>query len=108
MKLVIYWYDLTDETRIANVGVVEPTLERIAVARYLEQRGVLSYFIEERSQDRDDLNLDRLERQTILEALERSNFVQADAAVLLGVSSRGLNYKVRKHGIKHKNWKVNQ
>ncbi|HEV8375974.1 MAG TPA: sigma-54 dependent transcriptional regulator [Candidatus Polarisedimenticolia bacterium] len=54
------------------------------------------------------LNLEFLEKQALLEALKRSNWVQKDAAKLLGVSSRVMNYKVAKHGITNDRWTKNR
>lgn len=51
------------------------------------------------------IRLDDLERDTILEALKMSNWVQKDAAELLGVSRRVLNYKVKIHNITHERWR---
>lgn len=48
---------------------------------------------------RPSLSLEGGERKLILEALERANWVQKDAAKLLGVSRRVLHYKIRKYGI---------
>lgn len=45
------------------------------------------------------LSLEGGERKLILEALERSHWVQKDAARLLGISRRVLHYKIRKFGI---------
>jgi transcriptional regulator with GAF, ATPase, and Fis domain len=45
------------------------------------------------------LSLRELERQQILQALERAGGVQAHAASLLGISARQLAYRLRKHGI---------
>jgi DNA-binding NtrC family response regulator len=54
------------------------------------------------------IKLDDLERDTILEALKMSNWVQKDAAELLGVSRRVLNYKVKIHNITHERWRRKQ
>ncbi|MBI4170004.1 MAG: sigma-54-dependent Fis family transcriptional regulator [Acidobacteria bacterium] len=56
----------------------------------------------------DLLNLEQLEKTALLEALKRSNWVQKEAAKLLGVSSRVMNYKVHKHGITHDRWSKNR
>ena len=57
----------------------------------------------------ENLDLERIEFWVIMEALERTMFVQADAAVLLGMSPRSLNYKIHKvHGIHHHSWKKNK
>ena len=46
-----------------------------------------------------------LERTTIIEALKMTNWIQKDAAELLGVSRRVLNYKVKIHNITHDRWR---
>ena len=51
---------------------------------------------------------EQLEKTAILEALKRSNWVQKEAAKLLGVSSRVMNYKVHKFGITHDRWSKNR
>lgn len=48
------------------------------------------------------------EREMILKALERTLWIQKDAADLLGVSPRTLNYKVKKFGITHARWRKNK
>ena len=54
------------------------------------------------------LDLENLERQAVLEALERANWVQKDAAAALGISSRVMNYKVRKYSFKNSRWNRNK
>jgi DNA-binding NtrC family response regulator len=49
-----------------------------------------------------------LEKHTILEALEKSHYIQQEAANLLGVSKRVIHYKIKKHGIKHPRWIKNR
>jgi transcriptional regulator with GAF, ATPase, and Fis domain len=51
-----------------------------------------------------DLNLVTLEREVIVEALERTSWVQKDAAQLLGISSRVMSYKIRNLGLTHRKW----
>ncbi|MDZ7338002.1 MAG: sigma-54 dependent transcriptional regulator [candidate division KSB1 bacterium] len=51
------------------------------------------------------LNLAELERTAILQALERTGWVQKEAAQLLGISPRALNYKIALHNITHQSWK---
>jgi transcriptional regulator with GAF, ATPase, and Fis domain len=48
------------------------------------------------------------EKETILSALERSLWIQKDAAKLLGITPRALNYKIRKHAITHRSWLKNR
>jgi len=47
----------------------------------------------------DDLDLDRLERRAIEQALAQCHGVQKEAAKLLGISPRAIHYKIRKHEI---------
>jgi Nif-specific regulatory protein len=48
--------------------------------------------------------LDDVEKKFILDALVDTNWVQKDAALILGVSPRVLNYKIKGHGITHPSW----
>ncbi len=54
------------------------------------------------------LNLKNVERQHIIKALEITRWVQKDAARLLGISNRSLNYKIRQYKITHPGWKKNK
>jgi transcriptional regulator with PAS, ATPase and Fis domain len=54
------------------------------------------------------IRLEDAERDLILQALERCGWVQKDAAQLLGISSRALNYKVKRFGFTHPSWKQNR
>ncbi len=56
---------------------------------------------------RGGANLKDVERSFVVQALERTDWVQKDAAVLLGVSTRVLNHKIRRFGIKHPRWRKN-
>lgn len=53
------------------------------------------------------LNLEKVEKETILRALQLSNWIQKEAADLLGISPRALNYKINFHQITHPTWKKN-
>lgn len=55
----------------------------------------------------DTLNLETIEKEAMLKALHVSNWVQKDAAGLLGISPRALNYKINQHDITHPSWKKN-
>jgi hypothetical protein len=44
----------------------------------------------------------------VLEALQRTHYVQKDAAQLLRVSRRKLNYMIRRMGITHPSWRRNR
>ncbi|UCH22521.1 MAG: sigma-54-dependent Fis family transcriptional regulator [Deltaproteobacteria bacterium] len=52
--------------------------------------------------------LDDRERDTIINALEESLWIQKDAAHQLGISPRALNYRIKKHGITHTRWRKNK
>jgi two-component system response regulator HydG len=54
------------------------------------------------------MSLRELEREFVLEALRRSRFLQKDAAKLLGISRRKLNYMIRRMGITHAGWRRNR
>jgi DNA-binding NtrC family response regulator len=56
----------------------------------------------------EGIDLEDLEKQAILEALRVNNWVQKDAARLLGISSRVMNYKVAKYEIKSPRWSKNK
>ncbi|HBZ53883.1 MAG TPA: sigma-54-dependent Fis family transcriptional regulator [Syntrophobacteraceae bacterium] len=45
------------------------------------------------------LSLEDSERNAIVRALEQAGWVQKDAAELLGISRRAINYKIKKYGI---------
>jgi DNA-binding NtrC family response regulator len=52
--------------------------------------------------------LEMREKELILEALQKSLWIQKDAADLLGISPRALNYKINKFGITHARWRKNK
>jgi DNA-binding NtrC family response regulator len=54
------------------------------------------------------LDLARVEREAVLEALRRTGFVQKEAAGLLGISPRKLNYMIQRMGIQHASWRRNR
>ncbi|MBC8457421.1 MAG: sigma-54-dependent Fis family transcriptional regulator, partial [Deltaproteobacteria bacterium] len=52
--------------------------------------------------------LELREKELILEVLQKSLWIQKDAANLLGISPRALNYKINKFGITHPRWRKNK
>ena len=54
------------------------------------------------------LKLDDVERSLIIETLEASNWVQKDAAEMLGISKRVMNYKVKQLGLANARWLKNK
>ncbi len=53
------------------------------------------------------LNLETIEKETILYALQDSKWIQKEAASRLGISPRALNYKINQYDITHSSWKKN-
>jgi DNA-binding NtrC family response regulator len=53
----------------------------------------------------EGMTLKEAERMLVVNALEKTNWVQKDAAKLLGISKRVINYKIRKHGIQNQRWR---
>jgi DNA-binding NtrC family response regulator len=56
----------------------------------------------------DGVALAQVERAVVLEALQRTRYVQKEAAQLLRVSRRKLNYMIRRMGITHPSWRRNR
>jgi len=53
----------------------------------------------------EGMTLKEAERILILNALEKANWVQKDAAELLGISKRVMNYKIKRHAIHNQRWR---
>jgi DNA-binding NtrC family response regulator len=56
----------------------------------------------------EGVSLGEVERALVLAALQRTGFVQKDAARLLRVSRRKLHYRIRRLGITHPSWRRNR
>jgi DNA-binding NtrC family response regulator len=54
------------------------------------------------------LKWEEVEKNILLQALSMSGWVQKEAAGLLGLSTRVMNYKVKQFGITHPTWKQNR
>ena len=54
------------------------------------------------------VSLEEMEEKLIMQALKQANWIQKDAAALLNVTSRVLNYKVKRFGITHDSWRQNK
>jgi DNA-binding NtrC family response regulator len=82
----------SDLIRPKNIMLPDPSSyeEPIPVAPEPAQRSLVSH-----------------ERETIIQALEDSRWVQKDAAYLLDISPRALNYKIKRLGITHPRWRKN-
>jgi len=56
----------------------------------------------------EGISLRDVERELVIEALERTGYVQKEAAKLIGVSRRKLNYMIQRMGITHPAWRRNR
>ncbi len=56
----------------------------------------------------EGISLDELERMAIIQALEQCDWVQRDAANLLGISADRMNARVKKYGLSHPSWRTNR
>jgi two-component system response regulator HydG len=56
----------------------------------------------------EGISLKEVEKQLILQALEMSHWIQKDAAKLLGLSRRSMNYRIEQYGITHPRWAKNK
>jgi len=56
----------------------------------------------------EGVSLRDVERELVIEALERTGYVQKDAAALLHVSRRKLNYMIQRMEITHPSWRRNR
>ena len=54
------------------------------------------------------LQWEEVEKDLIIQALSMRGWVQKEAAALLGLSTRVLNYKIKQFGITHPSWKANR
>jgi DNA-binding NtrC family response regulator len=54
------------------------------------------------------VNLEQVERDLVIQALERADWNQKEAAALLGISVDRMNSRVKKFGLRHSKWRVNK
>lgn len=71
-------------------------------------QAIPSRVLEEKSRVIPTKPLKENERELILSALEKCLWIQKDAADVLGITPRALNYKVKKLGITHQRWRKNK
>jgi len=99
-----------------NIRELENVMERAVLMAEEEIRCNDIYLPSDRSNSavrktpsfvEEGLSLEELEKKYIVQALEKSGWIQKNAADLLKISSRSLNYKISKHGIAHSGWQKN-
>jgi transcriptional regulator with GAF, ATPase, and Fis domain len=54
------------------------------------------------------IDLEKVERDLVVEALNKAGWNQKEAAALLGISVDRMNSRVRKFGLRHPSWRVNK
>jgi DNA-binding NtrC family response regulator len=110
---------LTEYRWPGNIRELENTMERavlMAEGDRITTTDLILFFAGEGPELQDEgirlpangIRLEDAERELIVQALERAQWVQKDAARLLGISSRALNYRIKGFGITHPNWKQNR
>ncbi|MBD3267991.1 hypothetical protein GF373_15095, partial [bacterium] len=98
-----------------NVRELKNLVERIIIRHrdcqrlepgmlYKEGIGQEPETIKEDSLD-DILSLEEVEKQTILKALEKTGWVQSEAAKLLQISADRMHSRVKKYGLTHPSWR---
>jgi len=94
-----------------NVRELENVIERavlMAEGDIIEEKDLSIEYDLFPSIIRKGIRLKEAERELIIQALERSNWIQKEAARLLGISKRAIHYKIKKYGIKHPRWIKNR
>jgi DNA-binding NtrC family response regulator len=99
-----------------NIRELENTVERCVLLAQGAVVGASSLGLEERSaglpggEERvvrippRGIALEEIERQALMQALERTGWVQKAAAAMLDISPRVMHYKLKTHGITHPKW----
>jgi DNA-binding NtrC family response regulator len=87
---------------LADGSSIEPEHLSLPVEAGLGRSGDWSFEL-----PADGVDLRIAERDLVLAALERAEYVQKDAAALLRVTPRKLNYMIRRMGVTHSSWRRN-
>jgi DNA-binding NtrC family response regulator len=88
---------LENSNLIHAQNVVLPELRRVVMSEHNTS-----------GQPRPAESLEDREKESIIQALEDSLWIQKDAARKLGITPRALNYKIKKFGITHTRWRKNK
>ena len=98
-----------------NVRELKNLVERIVIRNrdcrmvdreLLSRDGIGSERPVQRPATGDFLSLEEMEKQAITTALEKTGWVQSDAAKLLKISPDQMNTRVKKFGLSHPSWRV--
>ena len=81
---------------MAETGSIEPDDLPVEVGEEATAGGKLKFEL-----PMEGLSIEDLERDLIIKAMERSGWVIAKAAPLLGMSYKTLQYRLEKFGIRH-------
>ncbi|MBZ0256457.1 hypothetical protein K8I31_10360, partial [bacterium] len=97
-----------------NVRELKNLIERIVIrnrdcqeltADIVKREGLNNESEQTNSKPSEFLSLEEVEKKTILQALEQSNWVQSDAAKLLKISPDRIYSRIKKYGIQHSSWR---
>jgi DNA-binding NtrC family response regulator len=88
----------------AGRGIRSSGIERVREGQQPVQSGDTFQYVRI---PQEGLSLKEIEEDMIRQALQATHFVQKDAAKILGISPRALNYKIAKYGIKNPHWHKN-
>ena len=98
--------NIMERVVIRGIGVLSPKdLQREGLSVSSESQPADSVAFE---LPPEGLRLEELERAAIIQALERCDWVQRDAAALLGISPDRMNARVRKYGLSHPSWRTHK
>jgi len=100
-----------------NIRQLANTIERAAIlenSQIVQLHNIIlpelhkSVAIKEGNPTKPAESLAEKEKETILEALKESLWIQKEAAQRLGITPRALNYKIKKFEITHARWRKNK
>lgn len=86
--------DVISKTQVEQVGLIAPQ-------PVPQQKPVFSI-------PEGGVDLEEVEKQLVIEALDKSGWNQKDAAILLNISVDRMNSRVRKFGLRHPSWRVHK
>lgn len=97
-----------------NVRELKNLIERIVIRNrdckeidgaLVKREGLSAETVRTPRSNQDFPSLEEVEKQTIVQALEQSSWVQSEAAKLLKISADRINSRIKKYGIQHSSWR---